>query len=391
MQLMPGLAILIHELTPYRLHLLRRFRDELPQFHLHIFLTSSAGGFEWQIPRPEGITWHDFSKNAPLARQGQLAEYFHERRKGHRIAAALDQIRPSAVITCCFFDAAHRLVIHHCHRQGIPALLWADSSIPSEQSHGLRRALKHLLLPQLLRKCSAVLPWGTMGREFYLKYGVPERRILLVPAEPDYRVIENPPADAIATARERFALRPDRNRILFVGRLAREKRVDLLIQAFAQIAEARPGWDLLIVGDGPLREPLQAMAPAALRARIIWTGAMTTADALAPFYHLADLFVLPSDREPWGIVVNEAAAAGLPLVCSDIVGAAGDLLRPGSNGQLFPHGDSVALANTLRLLTGSPELSAMGQKSREILAQWRTMADPVRGMRKALAFSRAAQ
>lgn len=378
------LCLLIHELTPYRAHLINRFCSELALERLDAILTSAAGGFAWQLKLPAGIQWHDVSEGATICEQGKLARLLREHAKGHRIAQKLVEVQPSAVIVCGYGDAAHRYIIRHCHRRRIPVLLWADSNIRSEPSRGLRRLLKHLLLPRLLRQCDAVLPWGTLGRQYFLKYGVPEERIFVVPAEPDYSLIENTPLADIEATRQRHNLSSQRKRFLFVGRLAAEKRVDLLIAAFAQIAAERPDWDLLIVGDGPLRQRLQASVPEALRPRVTWTGAMTSPAALAPFYHLGDVFVLPSDHEPWGIVVNEAAAAGLPLVCSDIVGAARDLLREPSNGRLFAHGDSSGLGHALLEFACEPTLSRRGAASLRLLTEWRQVADPLTGLRTAL-------
>ena len=85
----------------------------------------------------------------------------------------------------------------------------------------------------------------------------------------------------------------------------------------------------------------------------------------------ADLFVLPSRHEPWGVVVNEALAAGLPVVLSDRVGAAADLLVDGENGRLVPAGDAVALANALEDLCRDPQgRQAAGEASRRIVADW---------------------
>src|SRR5205085_5919320 len=85
---------------------------------------------------------------------------------------------------------------------------------------------------------------------------------------------------------------------------------------------------------------------------------------LAEAYVAADVFALLSTHEPWGVVVNEAAASGLPLVLSDRVGAARDLLRDGENGLLVPAGDTDAAADALRRLAADPEVRArMGARS----------------------------
>ncbi len=379
------LVFIIPELAPYRLHTLGLFRRHLAG-PMHLALTCAAGGFAWRQDIPGGFEVHDFSRGAAVNRIGHLAQRGAEWAKGRAICARLDRLRPAAVVVCGYADAAHRLVIGHCRSRGVAALLWADSNILSEHSRSspLRAAVKMLLLPRLVRKCAAVLPWGTLGKQYFLKYGVPEAKIFIVSPEPDYRSIEHTPPPVIAAAGGALGLDEGRKRILYVGRLAAEKRVDLLISAFATLAPQRPNWDLLIVGDGPLRPALQKRVPEAWRRRVIFAGAKTTAVELAPLYHLGHLFVLPSDHEPWGMVVNEAAAAGLPLLLSDIVGAGADLLRDGENGRTFRHNDLEHLTQTLAELTASPKLADMGERSREILAQWRTMHPPVAGLRRAL-------
>ena len=88
-------------------------------------------------------------------------------------------------------------------------------------------------------------------------------------------------------------------------------------------------------------------------------------------YAVADVFALLSRHEPWAVVVNEAAACGLPLVLSDRVGAAFDLLEDGRNGRLVPVDDAAAAGDALRQLAADPELRrAMGAASREIVAEW---------------------
>jgi glycosyltransferase involved in cell wall biosynthesis len=88
-------------------------------------------------------------------------------------------------------------------------------------------------------------------------------------------------------------------------------------------------------------------------------------------YVAADIFALLSSREPWGVVVNEAASCGLPLVLSDQVGAAHDLLRNGENGTLVATGDVAAAAAAIRGLATDPALRlAQGARSRELMRDW---------------------
>ena len=123
----------------------------------------------------------------------------------------------------------------------------------------------------------------------------------------------------------------------------------------------------------------QAKAPSARASRELAAGLsvrLTLAgdvdwERIVELYVAADVFALLSEREPWAVVVNEAAACGLPLVLSDRVGAAHDLLRDGENGALVRAGDVDAAAQSLRELAADPELRrAQGDRSRELARDW---------------------
>ena len=189
--------------------------------------------------------------------------------------------------------------------------------------------------------------------------------------------------DALAAFRGDHGLAPDHRYLLFGGRLVPVKRVDLLIDTFARVADLRPQWTLLIAGDGWLRRELQARVPGSLRDRIIWLGFLEV-DQMRLAYHAGDVMVLPSDYEPWALVVNEAMAAGCPVVASDVVGAAWDLVKDGVSGRIFPSGDLAALAEVLLDVTDDGRYARYREATAEALADWRRRADPVQGIRAAL-------
>jgi glycosyltransferase involved in cell wall biosynthesis len=204
-----------------------------------------------------------------------------------------------------------------------------------------------------------------------------------MPNEPAYELFNNASSEAVEAMALRLRLPPGRRRLLYVGRFAAEKRVDLLLRAFAAVAPVRPEWDLVLIGDGPLRDRLQATATASAD-RVFWTGAVTEPEKLAATYRLGDVLVLPSDYEPWAVVVNEATASGLALVCSDVVGAARELLVNGENGYFFRAGDQESLESALLQVTEPGTLSQFKARSRQLLSRWRDKADPIKGFRDAL-------
>ena len=111
-----------------------------------------------------------------------------------------------------------------------------------------------------------------LGEEYFARYGVPAERMFPFPYEPDYEQIASLSQDQIDREAERFSLPLSRRLIVYSGRLAAEKRVDLLIDAFVRIASDRPEWDLVVIGGGPLDGQLHARVPAELAQRVRWIG-----------------------------------------------------------------------------------------------------------------------
>jgi glycosyltransferase involved in cell wall biosynthesis len=161
-----------------------------------------------------------------------------------------------------------------------------------------------------------------------------------------------------------------RIRFLYCGQLIHRKGVDILLDAFCQTAAAFPNIELLLVGEGPLAEEFRARVPASIRPRVQFAGFQPVAE-LPKFFAQGDVFVLPSRHDGWGVVVNQAIAAGLPVICSDAVGAAADLVVENENGHLFPAGDGEQLGKALASFALHPEkIRRFGRRSRELAAEW---------------------
>jgi glycosyltransferase involved in cell wall biosynthesis len=159
-------------------------------------------------------------------------------------------------------------------------------------------------------------------------------------------------------------------RILYCGQLIERKGLDNLLDAFVSLADEFPELELQLVGEGPLRKSLADRVPVHLKDRVELAG-FQGIDQLPRFFAAADIFVLPSLHDGWGVVVNQALAAGLPIVCSNAVGAAVDLVSPGQNGFVVPPADAAALAVAIRDLASSRERrAAYGNCSRERAHDW---------------------
>jgi glycosyltransferase involved in cell wall biosynthesis len=149
---------------------------------------------------------------------------------------------------------------------------------------------------------------------------------------------------------------------IFAGRLVHEKGIDVLASAYLQYrARASKPWDLHIAGDGPLASQFEAIPGVNLH------GFLQPRE-LANLLHRSSCLVLPSRFEPYGVVVHEAAAAGLPLLVSNVAGAVPGLVQDGSNGWVVPAGRAHLLADAMLRMSSSPpeQLGRMAEISRAL-------------------------
>ncbi len=154
---------------------------------------------------------------------------------------------------------------------------------------------------------------------------------------------------------------------LFCGQMIARKGVDLLLAAFQRIGDRAR---LLLVGREAELPALLAPLPAAVRERIVYAG-FQPPEELPRFFAQADVFVLPSRYDGWGVVVNQAIGAGLPVVCSDMVGAGHDLVEDGVNGLKFRAGDGAALAEKMARFLDEPAIiETWGAASRQQARAW---------------------
>ena len=164
--------------------------------------------------------------------------------------------------------------------------------------------------------------------------------------------------------------------VLFSGKLSPVKRPMDLLKAFQEMLKTTGRKAALVyLGDGELRPELERYRRDEDIPNVYFAGFQNQSE-LPRYFVAADIFVLPSRYEPWGLVVNEAMCFGLPVIVSDQVGAGGDIVRSGVNGFICPTGDVSALAAFLgKLLSDSDLRMRMGTESRKIIQQWNYQED----------------
>ena len=372
-------AIIVNEQTPYRLHLHRRIVQELPEIELWSLFTHELATSPWRYREIQEIRPVLFGVGESTERQDSVQNAPREWRKGGDIIEWLHQHRIRAVVLFGYNDAARLRILMWCRKHSIKCFLFGDSNVLGERSTGLRAIAKKAYVSWVIRQCQGVFHCGKLGRAYFLKYGADPARLYPFPYEPAYELLARKDEAASERLRSRFRMPATRRRLLFVARLVPVKRPDLLLAAFERIANLRPDWDLVIAGDGPLRSELEQRS----NDRVLWIGFLDNVEEIAALYSICDVLVLPSDFEPWGVVVTEAAAH-LALIASSVVGAAADVVEDGVNGKIFKSGDLEDLTAAMLEVTRADVIDAMKSASPRVLRRWRDQSDPVTHLRQAL-------
>jgi glycosyltransferase involved in cell wall biosynthesis len=254
----------------------------------------------------------------------------------------------------------------------IPVTMESDTPLPV----GLpfwKRAVKRLLYPMLFKLPSRFLPGGSRQAAYLRHYGVAGEKISIAQMTVDVAVIMRH-TDGIdraqrAKIRRDLGLPDDATVFLYVGRMEPHKGLQALIEAVGRLPQdVRSPAVLLLVGDGSMSEMLRRAVKA--NPRIRWPARLS-GTALLDTYAAADVFVLASRFEPWGLVVNEAMAAGLPVIATDRVGCVDDLILLGETGLVVPAESPDALADAMKsLLLDRPLREKMARNARSVIAGW---------------------
>ncbi len=301
-----------------------------------------GGAFAWDVPLLEG---YRSVVLRPATSETDVHSDSFWGADAPEVGAAILEQRPDAVLVMGWYSSTYWRAIWTALRHGIPLLYHGDTNLMSAPS-GWRRPLWAIKTRFLLSRFDAFLSVGRRAGAFLRFFGATDDRIFAAPhavdndffAKARARRAKNKPE-----LRRRFGLSADRFVVLFVGKLESKKRLADLLKAAAMMT---PAPELLIVGRGPLEASSQQEA-VRLGLDVRWAGFLNQT-AVVDAYAAADCLALPSDgRETWGLVVNEALAAGLPCVVSNAAGAAPDMVGDGLAGAVVPVGDVSALAAAL--------------------------------------------
>ena len=345
------LAVATHPVQ-YMAQIFRRMTSH-PGLDLHVAYCALHGAeaahdpefgteVQWDVPLLGGYSWSHVPNNGSGAQS-----FFGIRNWG--IARTIRKGNYDAVL--CFVGYVRFtfwITYFASWLSNVAFLFGTDAnSLAPRDARAWKVTFKKLVWPRLFRLADQVIVPSSGSRDLMTSLGLPGDRVTLTPysVDNDWWMQQSAKVNR-SDVRASWGVSPSDAVILFCAKLQSWKRPGDLLRAFAQ---ANPSNAILvIVGEGPLRDELKGEARAlGVEGRVRFLGFLNQSQ-LPAAYTSADLMVLPSEYEPFAVVVNEAMCCGCPVIASDHVGAARDLVSPVRRDFVFRCGDVAALADLLK-------------------------------------------
>jgi len=367
------LVILTEIISPYRIPLFNSLAEHM-DVDLHvIFLAETDPDLrQWEVYKQE----IRFSFQVLPSWRKRIGKYNVLINFG--VSRALNLSKPDVILCGGYNYIASWQALFWAKKRKVAFLLWSESN--SEDLRGSHLVIE-FLKKQFLRRCNGFVVPGSSAHEYLEANYVKAENIFTAPNAVDNDLF----ASAAETARRnKTSLRrelalPDRY-FLFVGRLVREKGVSELLAAYANLEpRLREELGLVFVGDGECRQMLEESAISISPGTVKFVG-FAQRKQLGAYYGLADMLILPTYTDTWGMVVNEAMACGLPVLVSRVAGCATDLVRETWNGTLVEPRDVPSLKKAMRSLAMQSDLcKTMGGRSAEHIRSYspRSWSDSV--------------
>ncbi len=271
------------------------------------------------------------------------------------LGKALREVRPKAVLIKGYSLRFNQMAIYEAMRTRRPVLFRGETTDHHQNQTPVKALARDTLLRLYYQRVARLLYIGKHSFRHYKRLSCRDEQLVFSPYCVDvtpFEVDEQSRSRMRRSEREKMDVGEDQIILLFAGKLTRLKAPEILLGAVKKLSPGiREKIAVLFLGSGQLMDELKRHAQEPPQVRSYFPGFQNQTQ-LSRYYHAADLMVLPSRGEPWGLVVNEALHHGLPCVVSDTVGCAPDLITSGVTGYTFESGSSDDLASVLERAIG---------------------------------------
>lgn len=324
------------------------------QTALNEFTRAKIGSIDYSIHQYNlKVLFEDFYENTTLWQRIKASIYW------------VNKFKPNVINLPGYYEPAMNIVLFYCRLKGIIVVISADSTEGDNPNIGWREALKRFVVS----KAQGFFCYGSKSAEYILKLGMKPEHILVENNSVDNNKISEIHTEALKTreiVKNSYQLR--KYNFIYVGRLIDVKNLDNLLAAYKPFALS--DWGLIVLGDGSQESKLKKYKNDNSLEGICFIEGQPWFD-VPKILALADVFILPSYSEPWGLVVNEAMACGLPVIVSNKCGSAYDVVKEGINGYTFDPYNIDELTFVFKKFVDNPEkIIPFGQQSKEIIKRF---------------------
>ncbi len=316
----------------------------------------------WDIPLTEGYPFELVAPSTSIERR----TFWNM--DSPRLVQRLTEFRPDAVLVFGWNYRSHFRVMRHFHGR-VPVLFRGDSTLLDRQAR-IRTYARTVALRFAYRFVDFALSVGTNNRDYFLHHGLRSDQIVHVPHAIDnhrFASVESGFEQSAQVQRAELGFGEDCTVVLFAGKFERKKCPDRLISTFCRVMTKRPDLRLLVVGGGSLEAILKSTAAGNRGIRFLPFQNQTEIPVI---YRVGDVTTLPSSHdETWGLCLNESMASGRPVLVTDQVGAARDLVISGETGFVCPC-DENGIYDSLISLPPRVRLLRMGENAQRFIADW---------------------
>lgn len=335
-------AIITNIPSPYRVGQFINLQNKILEYEF-FFIFSDKGDKErsWDV-NLEGLRNAVFLNSKPLMlkSKSEVRGYY----LSLDVIKTLNSISPDVVIVC-EYNMISIQVFLYCKIKKIKVISMTDGTLNAEKRFGqLRKLLRRLIIP----RADMCIASSTKSKELQIYYGAKEDRIIVA-----YLTVD---VGYYSFEREEY----HSNKLLFIGSLIERKGIDLLLKALSLV---KKDYTLTIVGDGEEKSRLVDYVEQNGMKELVEFVPFKQKEELREIYNTHDIFVLPTREDCFGLVINEAMAASMPVISSCYADGAYDLVIDGENGYIVNPYDSVKFANTIEKLIDNYELVEKMEKA----------------------------
>jgi len=354
------IAIVTNIRSPYRKLQIEEF-SKIPQISINVYYTDkNVLGRKWNVKPINGVN------------EKVLQGYRLLKKYGYFNLGLVGIVKSNDIIIIGGYEQPTYILLSFlCRFYKKPYVIIFDGISP-KKIHETENPVKFLLKKLVVKHASTIFGNGTVAKLYFSKkFGYNPDKIFSQYLTVDIKKIMDLGRQKEflrKNIRKKFNIHNDKKVIIYSGRLIKGKNVDLIIKAIS-VLKNKQEYVLLILGDGEEKQNLINLANT-LNVHLRITGFISEQEELFKYYYAGDVLILPSYNESWGLVVNEAMAAGLPVIVSDECGSSLDLVRNGENGFVIHAGSFEDIAKAIEKVFENDNYKQFGATSKQIIKEW---------------------